>query len=130
MTRGRLGRFVSSASRRAVLLCQTIVFADVSSSTTVLNVSPAKLQIGDQFGKTLLQRLRFAQLAQRHLRTILQDMADMPGQLRLVDDDLRIQRRSVDVGVARFQRNIRDNARLQCRAYEADVPSAIRCRLP
>ena len=75
----------------------------------------AQLQIRDQFRKTLLQRVRFNQLAQRHLRPILQRLADMTRELRTVNHHLRIQRRSVQIDVARLERNIRDNRLLHGR---------------
>ena len=65
-----------------------------------------QLQIGNEFGQSLLQRLHLRQLAQGDLRPVLQAVADVPGQLPLVDHHLREQRGGIHGNLARLQRHV------------------------
>ena len=68
----------------------------------------AQLQVGDEFGQALFQRLCVDQFAQAHLRAGLQRLADIAIQPRLVDDDLFVQRVRVAVILTDLQRDVGD----------------------
>jgi len=82
-------------------------FADLFFDHALETVA-GELQVGDQLGEAMLQRPRFAKLAQGDLAALLQGMADVTRELRTVDHHLREQGGGVDVLIACLDHQIGD----------------------